>query len=231
MFEEVLSDTFSVFFKNVRSFLILVLVIALPLLIVQVTVSSSITGASLSSQVEVMKSFKDLGNPSTIDKLSKLNQPQQNMSTSDWIFYYAIIVVIGLFMNIINIGAVLVCNDYFQGVPFTLGSVLSRAVRKLPGIIGISLIMGLATLVGFVLLIIPGIILLVKFSLSLPIYVLEDTSIFHAISQSFKLTKGKGWAILFNVLIFGILVLIVSFACGMLGLIGFVIPTIATLLT
>lgn len=231
MFEEVLSDTFSVFFKNVRSYLILVLVIALPLLIVQITVSSSISGASLSSQVEVMKSLKDLGNPSTIDKLGKLNQPQQNMSTSEWIFYYAVLVIIGLFMNIINIGAVLICNDYFQGVPFSLGNVLSRAVRKLPGIIGISIIMGLAAMVGFVLLIIPGIILMVKFSLSLPIYVLEDTSVFRAISQSFKLTKGNGWAIFCNVLIFGVLIIIVSFACSMLSLIGIVLPTIATLLT
>jgi len=89
---------------------------------------------------------------------------------------------------------------------------------KLLGIIGLAILAGLSCMIGVILLVIPGIILAVKFSLSLPIYVLEDVSVFTAISRSFQMTKGKAWSIFGMVLIIMIVTILVGMIAGFISI-------------
>jgi len=62
--------------------------------------------------------------------------------------------------------------------------------RRLGSVILISLLVGLAVAFGFVLLIVPGVIFLVKFSVSIPALVVEDRRGTDAMSRSWNITKG-----------------------------------------
>jgi hypothetical protein len=65
--------------------------------------------------------------------------------------------------------------------------------RRLGSVILISILVGLAVAFGFVLLIVPGIIFLVKFSVSIPALIVEDRRGTDAMSRSWNITKGFFW--------------------------------------
>ena len=60
----------------------------------------------------------------------------------------------------------------------------------------ISLLSGLGILIGLALLIVPGIILLVRWSMSVPYALAEDVSATDAMSASFEETRGAFWPLL-----------------------------------
>ncbi|MGE5398678.1 MAG: glycerophosphoryl diester phosphodiesterase membrane domain-containing protein [Chitinophagales bacterium] len=232
MFEEVLSETFSVFFKNIGRYTVVVLLIMLPFLAVMYGLQVATFGPDyLSNQAQMGSVFKSLGDPNA---MGEYNQPQkiplfppQKM----WRFCLGFL-VLGLIGLVDPIAKVLVTDDAYKFKEFKVGELMGRAFRKLPGIIGIGIIMGIACSVGSILLIIPGLILLVKFSLALPIYVMEDTSAFKAISRSFELTRGKGWAIFFISLILIVFGYMINFIFGMLNLVLIMLlPNIGALIT
>jgi hypothetical protein len=80
---------------------------------------------------------------------------------------------------------------------------LFRAVRPvvLP-LIAVSLLAGIGIAIGFVLLIVPGLILLTIWSVVAPVTVLERPGVFAAFSRSRALVRGYGWQV------FGVLVVI-----------------------
>ena len=66
----------------------------------------------------------------------------------------------------------------------------------------VSILFGIAIAIGFVLLIIPGLILMVIWSVVAPVTVLERPGVFAAFGRSRELVRGNGWAV------FGVLVLV-----------------------
>jgi len=72
LFEEVLGDSFSVFFKNLRRYALLVTVIMVPLLLLQVGVTIITTGTdSYKAPSQAIKVFKNLHNPAEMEKTTK----------------------------------------------------------------------------------------------------------------------------------------------------------------
>jgi len=60
----------------------------------------------------------------------------------------------------------------------------------------ISLLTGLGILIGLVLLVVPGVILLVRWSMSVPYALAEDVSATDAMQASFEETRGAFWPLL-----------------------------------
>lgn len=80
-----------------------------------------------------------------------------------------------------------------------------------------ALLTGLATLGGFILLIVPGIIFAIWYSLSSYIAISEDVTASQALKQSRFYVKGFWWATLGRFIFIGIVYLIISFIIGFVG--------------
>ena len=74
-----------------------------------------------------------------------------------------------------------------------MGMLLDGVGRNIGGLIGILIITGIATTIGFFLFILPGIFIAVKLSLAPAIYVIEEEDFGEALSKSWELTKDNWW--------------------------------------
>jgi hypothetical protein len=75
------------------------------------------------------------------------------------------------------------------------------ALRRLHSIIWVTLIAGVATVVGLILCIAPGIYLWVSFSLAIPVLLTEDVRGGRALNRSRDLVRGYFWRVLAVVLL------------------------------
>jgi hypothetical protein len=89
--------------------------------------------------------------------------------------------------------------------------------KRLGSVILVSVLVGLAVVGGFILLIIPGIIFLVLFSVSVPVLIVENRRGRAAMSRSWNLAKGHFWHAFGVIIVAG---LIVGFISGIIGAIG-----------
>jgi ABC-type multidrug transport system fused ATPase/permease subunit len=117
----------------------------------------------------------------------------------------------------------LVANSLFTGMIVELvadvqdgrrdGSVgqLLRAVTPVLGqLILVAIVAGILTGIGFVLIIVPGLILLTIWSVAAPVVVLEHPGGLRALGRSRELVRGNGWQVFGVVLVLFILVAIVA---------------------
>jgi hypothetical protein len=141
-----------------------------------------------------------------------------------WLILTTILAVIG------NLAIYsLVLNDRKPTVGEALGLALAFFVPMLVA----NLLSGLAIIFGFILLIVPGIYLSIKFSLVGPALVAENIkSPVAALARSWQLTKGNSLYIFAFYLIIGIVALIIYMVVvGVTGaLIAFALPASAALL-
>jgi hypothetical protein len=94
--------------------------------------------------------------------------------------------------------------------PTTIGASYSAAKGSMGRVIGISLAVGIAVGVGFLLLIIPGIYLALAWSLAIPITVLEGGGLSASTTRSKVLTKGSFGRIFVVYILIVVLALIVT---------------------
>jgi hypothetical protein len=81
-------------------------------------------------------------------------------------------------------------SDLYLGRPTGLRECYRRVGSKAIRVILILILTGLVVAVGFVLLIIPGIILLCRTAIAVPVSMLEDSKSIRSIERSMELTKG-----------------------------------------
>jgi hypothetical protein len=72
---------------------------------------------------------------------------------------------------------------------------LRYALRRLPSIIGVTLLAGLAAAIGVVLCVIPGIYLWVSFSLAIPVLLTERCGVGRSLGRSRELVGGFWWRV------------------------------------
>jgi uncharacterized membrane protein len=92
----------------------------------------------------------------------------------------------------------------------TFGDSISRAISVLLPIIGLSILVYLGVMIGFILLIIPGIYLVLRWSVAVPVLVQERRGIMDSMSRSAILTKGNRWRILGLMVIFYIALIVLQ---------------------
>jgi Uncharacterised protein family (UPF0259) len=95
---------------------------------------------------------------------------------------------------------------------------LLQAVTPVLGqLILVGIVAGIGIVIGFVLIIIPGLILITIWSVAAPVVVLEHPGVFAALKRSRELVHGSGWQV------FGVILVLYIFV----GVIGFIIEGIA----
>ena len=87
----------------------------------------------------------------------------------------------------------------------SLGQVFSRVSGSILPLLVAGLLAGICIALGFVLLIVPGLILLTIWAVIAPVIVIEQTGALDAFGRSRALARGHGWTVFGIVLVTGLL--------------------------
>jgi hypothetical protein len=93
----------------------------------------------------------------------------------------------------------------------------SYAFSRLLPLLGLAILVGIVVALGFVLLIIPGIIFAVFLSMAVPAFVVERLGVTAAMSRSWNLVKGNWWHTLGVIVVAWVLSYIVTAILDALG--------------
>lgn len=105
-----------------------------------------------------------------------------------------------------------------EGVKATLAESISAALRVVLPLIGLTILWAIGVGIGFILLIVPGIILLMMWSVAVPALVVERQGVFAAFRRSAELTKGARWKIFGLSLLLLVIYWLLSLVVGLIGL-------------
>jgi hypothetical protein len=96
----------------------------------------------------------------------------------------------------------------------SVGELLVSVEPVLLALIAVSILLAIGLAIGFILLIIPGLVLLTFWSVVAPVTVLERPGIFAAFGRSQELVRGNGWPVFGVIVIVYVVVLAISLAAG-----------------
>lgn len=129
-----------------------------------------------------------------------------------------VITVVSFVLTYILIGALVYGTvQHLGGQRPGLGAILSHGMSTIGPVIVIAIVLSIVVSIGFVLLIIPGIFLIVVYSVVIPAAVVERPGIKGSFSRSWDLTKGYRWPVLGLLLIMVVIIVIFSFVVGAAG--------------
>ncbi len=100
----------------------------------------------------------------------------------------------------------------------TIGELYERTRPRLPALIAAGIVAGLAIALGIILLIVPGLYLLTRWSLIPAVIVIEKCRAAEAFGRSWQLTRGYGWTVLGALIVTFLAYLIVQAVLGTLFL-------------
>ena len=117
-----------------------------------------------------------------------------------------------------------------EGRKAGLGEVIATGLRCSGPLFLLGIVMSIGISIGFLLLIVPGIILSLMWMVAAPALVIERRGIFATLSRSRELTKGARWKILALILVGFVAIIIVSALFGIFaGLLMAVTGTVSKL--
>lgn len=134
---------------------------------------------------------------------------------------FAVAVLTGIISWIISTvvqGTVVKCtSDLIEKGDSSLGEGFSFTISKLGSLLGAGIVTGVLIAIGFICLIIPGIILALMFSLVVPAIIIEQKGVFESLGRSRRLVS-KRWGKTFVLfLLVYILIFIISWIVGLLA--------------
>jgi hypothetical protein len=97
-----------------------------------------------------------------------------------------------------------------SGVNPSVAESYGWGLKKWLTLLGCTICFNFITSIGYLLLIIPGVILSLKYALVIPVAAMEDTGVTDAFTRSDDLTKGYRWQIFGTQFVLGALVLLIS---------------------
>lgn len=129
-----------------------------------------------------------------------------NLSSSVWsvlliIFLIAFLFFLAylIFSFVVNFALILHTHQIDQNL--SIKELLKQSYKKVWGGIWVNILTGFIILAGFLLLIVPGVIWSIKYSLATYVYLIENKKGMATLKRSAELTKGYKWAILKRYLI------------------------------
>lgn len=130
----------------------------------------------------------------------------------------AVITVVG---NMLSQAALIKnISETYLGNEVTVGNAYKFVLPKLLTLIGASLLVGLVVGVGFLLLVVPGVIFSLWYALTVPSVVVEKHTVTSAMSRSKNLVAGNLGKVFVVVLLATILSFVIGMVLGLVGTIG-----------
>jgi len=200
----VLSQTFSTFIGSFPSFAIAGLVIYAPFFVYYFFFAAAPEPSMLDDE-DFTALFMDAAGGNSVEKIAT--------------FFMDV-----LLDAVVTLGAI----QYCRGMPIPLSASAKIGIERIGVILGASILVNIAFILGLVLLIVPGIIAALALMAAIPVIVAEDTTAFTALDRSNNLTKGHRMAILGGGCVILLVVIIVFVGLGLLP--DFLYDMIATFL-
>ena len=112
-----------------------------------------------------------------------------------------LLILVGWIISTIASGmAVKVASDTLQRRNIDLSEALNFTVSRLPSLLIAGIVTGILIVIGFICLVVPGIILVIMFSLIVPAIVIEQAGALESLSRSRRLVGGR-WLKTFGLLL------------------------------
>jgi hypothetical protein len=127
--------------------------------------------------------------------------------------------VIGLVLATLYTGTVVeLVNDVRDGrLDQAVGGLLRSVTPVLLPLIAVSVLAGIGIAIGFLLLIVPGLILVTFWSVVAPVTVLERPGVFRAFGRSWELVRGNGWQVFGVIVLFFLIFVVIGVVLGVIG--------------
>src|SRR3954454_5036252 len=97
------------------------------------------------------------------------------------------------------------------------GELFPSVTPVLLPLLGLAIVAGIAIAIGFVLLIIPGLILLTIWAVAAPVMVIEHPGVFTALGRSRDLVRGYGWPVFGTIVLAALIDLAVNIVAGLVA--------------
>jgi len=115
-----------------------------------------------------------------------------------------------IFSTIAQGGAIKMASEEITKGQVNIGASVRFAVSKLLSIWALSIIVGIIVFLGFIALIVPGIILAIMYSLALPVLLIENKGVTESMGRSRQLVSHRWGKTLGTLLALAIIVIIAS---------------------
>jgi hypothetical protein len=147
-----------------------------------------------------------------LDLLSALAATASGNSAGSRVLWTLIALVVGIVGYFWVQGAlVALVQDVRDGrADRTVGETYAAVQPRLPALLVAGIVAGIAIGIGFILLVVPGLILLTFWSMLVPVIVLEGSSAGDSFKRSFEVVRGNGWPVFGLILITFLVVAIAS---------------------
>ena len=123
-----------------------------------------------------------------------------------------IVLVLSVILTYVLIGALVYGTvQYLNGRKAGIGELIARGFSRIIPVVIIAILYSIAMGIGLALLIVPGLFVLVIWSVAVPASVVERPGIFGAFGRSQALTKGYRWPVLGLLLILAVILIGFSF--------------------
>ena len=148
------------------------------------------------------------------------------------LLFVVIFVVNIVFSTIAEGSAVKLASEQITKGQASLGAAVKFAFSKLLSIWALSILVGIIVFLGFIALIVPGIILAIMYSLALPVLLIENKGVTESMGRSRQLVSHR-WAKTFGTfLVLGIIVIIASLIFGAISApLGIISPVVNGILS
>lgn len=112
----------------------------------------------------------------------------------------------------------------------SVGESLRTGPRDLVPLIGVAIVYGVAVFIGMLLLVVPGVMIAIAWSVAAPAFVVERMPWMDAFGRSAELTRGSRWRILALFLVLLVIFIAVGIVVGIpAGILGWLAPPIRPL--
>lgn len=100
---------------------------------------------------------------------------------------------------------------------FSVGELFSAAAPYIGTLLLNGVLAGIAITIGFILIIVPGLILITIWAVIAPSIVVEDRGVIEAFGRSRELVRGNGWNVFGAIVLAFLIVIAVSIVAGLIG--------------
>ena len=141
------------------------------------------------------------------------------LSTTDSVVLGILGALVGLVATFLYTGFVVkLVQDVRDGRrDFGVGELFSHAAPYVGTLILAGILAGIGIAIGFVLIIVPGLILLTIWSVIAPSIVVEDKGVFESFGRSRELVRGHGWQVFGAIVLAFLIVVVVGIVCSIIG--------------
>ncbi len=127
--------------------------------------------------------------------------------------------IVGIVLSTLYTGMVVeLVNDTRDGrLDQSVGGLIRSVGPVVLPLIGLSIVVGIAVTIGFILIVIPGLILITIWAVAAPAVVVERHGIFGALGRSRQLVKGNGWQVFGVIVLFFLIFVVIGLVLGIIG--------------